>query len=66
MRVRSRWAALAVGAGLLVGGLGGGMALAKPHHTMKHSHAMKSSSHAMKSEGAAMHGAAMSAADMTG
>jgi len=65
MRAKRRWAALAVTAGLLAGSLGGGIALGAGSSSGT---AMKSSSHgaAMHQQGAAMHGAAMSAAHMTG
>jgi hypothetical protein len=72
MRAKRRWAALAVAGGLLAGSLGGGIALGAGSSSgaaMKStSHATRSSSSgaAMKSQGTAMHGAAMSAAHMTG
>lgn len=65
MRAKRRWAALAVTVGLLAGSLGGGIALGAGSSSGT---AMKSSSSgsAMHQQGAAMHGAAMSAAHMTG
>ncbi len=70
MSARRRWVAVAIAGGLLVGGLNGGLALgaseteAEKKHTqaMKHEQAMK-----LKHEQeAASHGAAMSAASLTG
>jgi len=59
-----RIAAFAAAVGLLAGGIGGGIALGAGSSSAKmKSHA---SGAAMKSQGAAMHGAAMSAAHMTG
>lgn len=55
-----RIAAFAAALGLLAGGIGGGMALGAGS-----SHAMKTHG-AMKAQGAAVHGAAMSGAHMTG
>jgi len=74
MRAKRRWAAFAVTVGLLAGSVGGGIALGASSSSGSGA-AMKSTSHAMKStssssamhqQGAAMHGAAMSAAHMTG
>jgi hypothetical protein len=73
MRAKRRWAALAVTVGLLAGSVGGGIALGagSSGDAMKKSggDAMQQSSgsgDAMKQQGAAMQGAAMSAAHMTG
>jgi hypothetical protein len=68
MRAKRRWAAFAVTVGLFAGSVGGGIALGagSSGSAMKSSHAMKSSGAAMHQQGAAMHGAAMSAASMTG
>jgi hypothetical protein len=62
MRDKRRWAALAVTVGLLAGSVGGGIALGAGSS----GDAMKKSGDAMQQQGAAMHGAAMSAAQMTG
>jgi len=65
MRDKRRWAAFAVTVGLLAGSLGGGIALGAGSS----GDAMKkdsSSGAAMQQQGSAMHGAAMSAAHMTG
>jgi hypothetical protein len=71
MRAKRRWAALAVTVGLLAGSLGGGIALgaSSSGDAMKRDDAMQQSSKsgdAMQEQGAAMDGAAMSAAHMTG
>jgi hypothetical protein len=71
MRDKRRWAAFAVTAGLFAGSLGGGIALAagSSGNAMKRDDAMQQSSKsgdAMQQQGAAMSGAAMSSAHMTG
>ncbi len=66
MRAKRRWAAFAVAVGLLAGSLGGGIALGAGSGSgtaMKHT---SSAGAAMHQQGAAMHGAEMSAAHMTG
>jgi len=61
MRNKRRWAAFAVTVGLFAGSVGGGIALGAGSS----GNAMKRSD-AMQAQGSAMHGAAMSAAHMTG
>ena len=61
MRDKRRWAAFAVTVGLVAGSVGGGIAVGAGSS----GDAMKRSD-AMQQQGSAMHGAAMSAAHMTG
>jgi hypothetical protein len=65
MITRRRWVAVAIAGGLLVGGLGGGIALGATEAEKKHEEAMKHEQ-AMKKQQAAEHDAAMHAAELTG
>lgn len=66
MRAKRRWAAFAAAVGLLAGSIGGGIALGASSSTGAAMKSSSSSGSAMHQQGAAMHGAAMSDAHMTG